>query len=46
MRSQYHDLINNCLNSEFERKYGLSLRTYIEYCESGERIEEKGMFVD
>lgn len=42
MRSKYHELVNNCLNFEFQHKYGLNLRTYIEYCESGEKIEDKG----
>ncbi|XP_046810083.1 uncharacterized protein LOC111690115 [Lucilia cuprina] len=41
MRSEYHELVHNCLNSEFYDKYGADLRTYIEYCERSEETIEK-----
>ncbi|KAM7344408.1 uncharacterized protein ACRADG_011146 [Cochliomyia hominivorax] len=41
MRSEYHELINNCLNSEFQNKYELNLKTYVEYCERSEKQVEK-----
>ncbi|XP_037826176.1 uncharacterized protein LOC119614141 isoform X1 [Lucilia sericata] len=41
MRSEYHELVHNCLNSEFQEKYGADLRTYIEYCERSEETIEK-----
>ncbi|XP_037826174.1 uncharacterized protein LOC119614139, partial [Lucilia sericata] len=43
MRSEYHELVHNCLNSDFQEKYGLDLRIYIEYCERSEETLEKDM---
>uniref|UniRef100_A0A1I8NJC7 Acyltransferase 3 domain-containing protein n=1 Tax=Musca domestica TaxID=7370 RepID=A0A1I8NJC7_MUSDO len=39
IRSNYSHVIQQCLNTEFERKYNLNLRTFIEYCER--RPEDK-----
>uniref|UniRef100_T1PG61 Acyltransferase n=1 Tax=Musca domestica TaxID=7370 RepID=T1PG61_MUSDO len=33
MRHRYGMAIQNCLNDEFERKYDLQLKTFVEYCE-------------
>ncbi|XP_061395969.1 nose resistant to fluoxetine protein 6-like [Musca vetustissima] len=33
IRSKYSRLIHRCLNEEFQRKYGLKLKTFVEYCE-------------
>ncbi|XP_046810082.1 uncharacterized protein LOC111678138 [Lucilia cuprina] len=41
MRSEYHDLVHNCLNSDFQEMYGLDLRIYIEYCERSKETPEK-----
>ncbi|XP_065368973.1 uncharacterized protein LOC135961402 [Calliphora vicina] len=41
MRSEYHELVHNCLNSQFQEKFGLNLRTYIEYCERPKETIEK-----
>ncbi|XP_065370013.1 nose resistant to fluoxetine protein 6-like [Calliphora vicina] len=37
-RKEYHALIHNCLNYEFQQKYDLNLRTFIEYCERPKEI--------
>uniref|UniRef100_A0A1I8MG92 Acyltransferase 3 domain-containing protein n=1 Tax=Musca domestica TaxID=7370 RepID=A0A1I8MG92_MUSDO len=34
IRTKYASVIHNCLNAEFEQKYNLKLKTFIEYCES------------
>lgn len=44
MRSEYHELVHNCLNSEFQDKYDLKLKTYIEYCQRAEEIIEQGKY--
>ncbi|XP_059225828.1 O-acyltransferase like protein-like [Stomoxys calcitrans] len=35
MRLKYSSLMQRCLNEEFQRKYNLKLKTFIEYCEKG-----------
>ncbi|XP_061397253.1 uncharacterized protein LOC133332901 [Musca vetustissima] len=54
IRSKYSRLIHRCLNEEFQRKYGLKLKTFVEYCErrrpgeidGGEKdIVESGLFM-
>ncbi|XP_037827352.1 regulator of hypoxia-inducible factor 1-like [Lucilia sericata] len=40
-RKEYHDLIHNCLNHEFQQKYDLNLRTYIEYCEGPKDVNQE-----
>ncbi|TMW44801.1 hypothetical protein DOY81_010119, partial [Sarcophaga bullata] len=45
LRKEYQSLIHICLNSEFQRKYDLNLRTFIEYCERPTEVSgemEKG----
>lgn len=37
-RKEYHTLIHTCLNYEFQRKYNLNLRTFIEYCERSTEV--------
>ncbi|TMW45526.1 hypothetical protein DOY81_009399, partial [Sarcophaga bullata] len=41
MRSEYHDLLYNCLSLEFQKLYGLELKTYVEYCEQKGNSVEK-----
>lgn len=38
-REEYYELIHNCLNVEFQGKYDLNLRTFIEYCEESKIVE-------
>ncbi|XP_073821718.1 nose resistant to fluoxetine protein 6-like [Musca autumnalis] len=33
MRTNYSRMIQQCLNDEFQRKYNLELKTFVEYCE-------------
>ncbi|XP_073821280.1 nose resistant to fluoxetine protein 6-like [Musca autumnalis] len=33
MRTNYSHMIQQCLNEEFQRKYNLQLKTFVEYCE-------------
>ncbi|XP_061395970.1 nose resistant to fluoxetine protein 6-like [Musca vetustissima] len=33
IRSKYSQMIHRCLNDEIQRKYGLKLKTFVEYCE-------------
>ncbi|XP_013099285.2 O-acyltransferase like protein-like [Stomoxys calcitrans] len=40
MRSNYSTMIQRCLNEEFERKYDLKLKTFIEYCERNPDAEQ------
>ena len=42
MRLEYHDLLYNCLSLEFQKQYGLELKTYVEYCEQKDNSIEKG----
>lgn len=45
LRKEYHSLIHACLNYEFQRKYDLNLKTFIEYCERPTEVSgdvEKG----
>lgn len=42
MRSEYHALVYNCLNAEFEEKFDLNVKTYIEYCERAGEVLQPG----
>lgn len=40
--SQYELQLHECVNEEFQKIYNLSVKTFVQYCESAEEPIEKG----